>query len=201
MKRLNVLTVLILSMIMFSCATFSKKGFRKEVDKLEETNLTMLNGNYSFYPIKRYIGNDKKQNDSVPNSLRYNNAYDFLINENYQKSREFDSLRMKDNEYQITLNLENKNSLRIKVFENSLVIKDTLLAGKYKKGMFFLDNTFLECRGIPYLFGGCTHNKRRLGLTKSGNLLVNEAVDSSGALLIIIAAGYSYNATFEYKKQ
>ena len=108
---------------------------------------------------------------------------------------------MKDNEYQITLNLENKNSLRIKVFENSLVIKDTLLAGKYKKGMFYLDNTFLECRGIPYLFGGCTHSKRRVGLTKSGNLLVNEAVDSSGALLIIIAAGYSYNATFEYKKQ
>jgi len=74
------------------------------------------------------------------------------------------------------------------------------LKGKYKKGMFYLDNKFLECHGVPYIFGGCNNNKRRIGLTKNGNLLVNEAIDNSGALLLIIGAGYSYNITYEYER-
>jgi len=199
MKRLIVLSVIILSMIMFSCATFSKNGFRKKVDKLEETDITKINGDYSFYPLKRYI-RDKSPNNDIPDSLRSNNAYDFLMNENYQKRKEFDSLRKPENKYQVRLNLIDKKNLKIEVLENLVKIKDTLLKGKYKKGMFYLDNKFLECHGVPYIFGGCNNNKRRIGLTKNGNLLVNEAIDNSGALLLIIGAGYSYNITYEYER-
>lgn len=199
MKRLNVLSVIILSMIMFSCATFSKNGFRKKVDKLEETDITKINGDYSFYPLKKYI-RDKSPNNDIPDSLRSNNAYDFLMNENYQKRKEFDSQRKPENKYQVRLNLIDKKNLKIEVLENLVKIKDTLLTGKYKKGMFYLDNKFLECHGVPYIFGGCNNNKRRIGLTKNGNLLVNEAIDNSGALLLIIGAGYSYNITYEYER-
>lgn len=186
-------------MIMFSCATFSKNGFRKKVDKLEETDITKINGDYSFYPLKKYI-RDKSPNNDIPDSLRSNNAYDFLMNENYQKRIEFDSLRKQENKYQVRLNLIDKKNLKIEVLENLVKIKDTLLTGKYKKGMFYLDNKFLECHGVPYIFGGCNNNKRRIGLTKNGNLLVNEAIDNSGALLLIIGAGYSYNITYEYER-
>lgn len=186
-------------MIMFSCATFSKNGFRKKVDKLEETDITKINGDYSFYPLKKYI-RDKSPNNDIPDSLRSNNAYDFLMNENYQKRKEFDSLRKPENKYQVRLNLIDKKNLKIEVLENLVKIKDTLLTGKYKKGMFYLDNKFLECHGVPYILGGCNNNKRRIGLTKNGNLLVNEAIDNSGALLLIIGAGYSYNITYEYER-
>ena len=37
---------MILSTTIFSCASFSKQGFRKEIENLEETNLTKLNGRY-----------------------------------------------------------------------------------------------------------------------------------------------------------
>lgn len=195
---------MVLSTTVFSCASFSKKGFRKEVEKLDKTNITKLNGNYSFYPIKKYIGNDKKEGNNISDSLKYYfNAYDELNGELAYPPKKigFDSLFKKENEYQISLNVENKNNLRIKVSENSTVIKDTILTGKHKKGMFYLDNKFLKCWGVPYLFGGCQNNKRRIGITKKGNLLINEAVDNGGAILVIIAGGYSYNVAFEYERK
>lgn len=195
---------MILSTTIFSCASFSKKGFRKEIENLEETNLTKLNGKYSFYPIKKYIGNNKNQDNNVPDSLKhYDNAYDLLNGELAYPPRKIgiDSLFKKENEYQIGLTLENKNKLRVQVFENLIVIKDTVLTGKHKKGMFYLDNKFLDCWGVPYLFGGCQNNKRRIGITKKGNLLINEAIDNGGAVLLIFAGGYSYNTTFEYERK
>ena len=199
---LNFLIIAALSLTVCSCASFSKKKFRNEIEKLEETNVSKLNGNYSFHPIKRFYSLDKENpNDKIPDSLKHNNAYQFLVNESFKKKTEFDSFIKSEHDYYVTLNFENKTRLRIKAYENSKVIKDTTLTGKYKNGMFYLDNKFLECSGIPYLFGGCRNNKRRIGLTKRGNLIINEAVNNGGALLFIIGSGYNYNLAFEYQRK
>lgn len=201
-RKINILIIAILCITLNCCASFTKKRFRKEIENLEEINLNKLEGNYSFHPIRRYYSLGKEDpNDKIPDSLVRNNAYDFLVNENYEKRKEFDSLRKKENEYQVSLNLENSKKLRLKVLENSTVIKDTMFIGKYRNGMFYLDNKYLDCNGIPYLFGGCRNNKRRIGLTKNGNLLINEAFSNEGAILLIIGAGYSYNVTYEYKRK
>lgn len=200
-RKLKIIIVIFLVFSFSNCATFSKKRFRKEVEKLEIETISKLNGNYSFNPIKRYYSLVKpEQKDSIPDSLKSNNGYLFLLNQIPNKNNKFDSISSNENNFNLNLILENNNLLKIKVLENSKIIKDTTLSGKYRNGMFYLDNNYLECNGIPYLFGGCRNNKRRIGLTKSGNLLINEAVCNEGALLLIIGEGYSYNLTYEYKR-
>lgn len=198
---LNILIIILLGSTVFSCASFSKKRFRKDLVNLQETTLTNLNGNYSFHPIKRFYNHTKNNPyNHIPDSLRYNNAYDFLINEDHKKELKFDALRKKENSYQISLTLESSHLLRIKVLENSKVIKDTVFAGKLKNRMFYIENRFLSCTGIPFIFGGCVNNKRRIGLTKNNNLLINAAYSNEGALLLVFGAGYNYNVSFEYHR-
>ena len=200
-RRFSLLFIACIIFTFFGCATFSKKRFRKEVEYLEKETVSKLNGNYSFNPIKRYYSFSKPEpKDSSIELLRDNNAYMFLLNKTLNENDKFDSISKLQNNYHLTLNIENNKSLKIQVLENSKIIKDTSLTGHYKNGMFYINNIFLECNGIPYLCGGCRNNKRRIGLTKNGNLLINEAVCNEGALLLIIGVGYSYNLTYEYKR-
>ena len=195
------LYIIFLVLIFSSCATFTKKRFRKDVQNLKVENIKNLNGNYTFNPIKRYYSLGKPQpKDNVPDSLRNNNAYMFLQNRTLNNNDKFDSISKLKNNFLLNLSLENNNLLKIRILEDSTIIRETTLTGKFKKGMFYLDNVFLDCRGVPYLFGGCSNNKRRIGLTKKGNLLINEAVNNEGAFLLIIGSGYSYNLTYEYKR-
>ena len=201
-RKKHIFFLILIALLVQSCAMFSKKRFRKNSEYLTENNIKKLSGNYTFHPVKRISNSgSKKPNDEIPDSLVYNNAYDFMLNMDYKSSKKFDSIRNSKNDYTLNLELENSNRLRIKILENTKVLKDTFLSGKYKKGMFYLDNKYLKCHGVPYLFGGCSNNKRRIGITKNGNLLINEAVSNDGAFLIIFAAGYSYNSTYEYKRK
>ncbi|MDR7210762.1 hypothetical protein [Flavobacterium piscis] len=183
---------------LFGCASFSKKKFKKQLENLKVENISKLEGNYSLNPIKSYTSSGETQ--VVGDSLKNNNAYQFMVNPNFGKKTELSHV-LEENKYLLNLKFENANLLSIKVFQNSMIIKDTVLSGKYKKGMFYLDNKFLECSGIPYLFGGCRNNKRRIGLTKDDNLLINEAVNNEGALLFMFWAGSSYNITYEYRRK
>lgn len=200
--KINIIILIVLSFTIFSCASFTKKRFRNEIVNLEKNELNKLTGNYSLNPIRRYYSLGKENpNDKIPDSLKRNNGYYFLTNESYEKKSEFDSLRKNESKYLLSLNLENQNKLRVELLEDSKVITDTIFEGKHKNGMFYLDNKYLDCNGVPFLFGGCRNNKRRIGLTKNGNLLINEAVSNEGALLLIIGAGYSYNVTYEYERK
>lgn len=198
-RKLNFLILILVSSTILNCASFSKKNIREDLDHLKDTNLTKLNGTYAFHPIKKYHNHSKKQIIQTPALLRTNNAYDFIINQDLNKKLVLDSLI--ENDYQISLHLENKNEIRIKLLENSKVIRDTLFSGKHKNGMFYLNNKFLRCTGVPFLFGGCTNDKRRIGLTKNGNLLINAAYSNEGAFLLVMGAGYNYNESFEYQRK
>ena len=184
----------------FGCASYSKKNIRKELDNLEKIDISRLEGNYFINPTKEYYNYGKTQNENKPDSLKNNNAYQFILNTDFRKINIKDSVGNENDKLSLNLKFKNKNLLSIKVYRDSQIVRDTILYGKYKKGMFYLDNKFLDCNGVPYLFGGCRNNKRRIGLTKKGNLLVNEAVSNEGAILLIIGAGYSYNLTYEYQR-
>lgn len=184
----------------FGCASYSKKNIRKELDNLEKIDISRLEGNYFINPTKEYYNYGKTQNENKPDSLKNNNAYQFILNTDFRKINIKDSVGNENDKLSLNLKFKNKNLLSIKVYRDSQIVRDTILYGKYKKGMFYLDNKFLDCNGVPYLFGGCRNNKRRIGLTKKGNLLINEAVSNEGAILLIIGAGYSYNLTYEYQR-
>lgn len=201
-QKLIITFLILLSVPLYGCVSFSKKVFRKEMVNIEENNLYEINGYYSVNPIKEYYSLNKDEPDrKVPDSSMRINGYYFLTGENYTKQHEFDSLNKNNNTYFLGLNLENKERLSVKLIENSHIIRDTIFNGRYKNGMFYIDNEYLNCDGIPYLFGGCTNNKRRIGLTKKGNLLINEAVSNDGALLLFFWTGYEYNVTYEYERK
>ncbi|WP_440715246.1 hypothetical protein [Flavobacterium sp. 22076] len=186
-----------------SCASFSKKKFSNVLQNLKREDISKLEGSYTLNPIVKYLNDKPEELDSenkVPDSLVRNNVYQFMVTPNSSFKKNIFK-KSENNNRSIDLKFQNENLLSIKIHENSEIIIDTVLSGKYKKGMFYLDNKFLKCRHIPYLFGGCENNKRRIGLNKNGNLLVNEASDNSGALLLFFWAGSAYNVTYEYQRK
>ncbi|WP_452601806.1 hypothetical protein [Pontimicrobium sp. MEBiC06410] len=197
MKAKFILPVGILIMTIFtSCASFSKREFSKDYSKLSEGNLSIISGKYKIYPSKRFGKNFKNVDKD---SLKYTNIYREIVNEYWKEKNKSSNLTYNQNDYFVQLELI-KNNLSVKLFENNILIKEAQLAGKLRKGMFYLDNKQLDCYGIPYIFGGCLNNKRRLAISNNNNLIVNEAVSNEGAFLLLMGSGHRYNSSFEFER-
>jgi len=197
MKAKFILPVSLIMMTIFTnCASFSKRGFSKDYTKLSEENLSTISGKYKIYPSKRFGGKFKNVDKD---SLRYINIYRKIVNEYWKGKNKLSNQSHNQNDYFVQLDLI-KSSLSVKLFENKVLIKEAQLGGKLKKGMFYLDNKQLDCYGIPYIFGGCLNNKRRLAISKNNNLIVNEAVGNEGAFLLIMRSGHRYNSSFEFER-
>ena len=197
-KTLKLLLLLLVSVSLLNCASFSTKDFKNDYTRINESNLLSFNGKYSFYPIKKF---DKKDpNSQYDISQNIINSYNYITND-ILKFDDKDSIVKGLTEYHIELNLINNTDLDVALFKNNKSIKKQQIKGELKKdGMFYLDNKYLKCNGIPYLFGGCNNNKRRITLSKNNNLIINEALDNTGALLFIFWAGQSYNGVYEFKR-
>lgn len=199
MKNLfRIFLVLLVSALLFNCASFSKKDFKKDYISLNPVDIYKFNGKYTFAPIKKY---DKKNEHSDLESIKkYINSYNYITND-ILKFENVDSTVNNVSQYYIELKILNTTELSIELFKNNNSLKKQQIKGTLKKdGMFYLDNNYLKCTGIPYLFGGCNNNKRRIAISKNNNLIVNEAVDNSGALLFLFWAGQSYNSTYEFER-
>lgn len=197
-KTLKLLLLLLVSVSLLNCASFSTKDFKNDYTRINESNLLSFNGKYSFYPIKKF---DKKNpNSQYDISQNIINSYNYITND-ILKFDDNDSIVKGLTEYHIELNLINNTDLDVALFKNNKSIKKQQIKGELKKdGMFYLDNKYLKCNGIPYLFGGCNNNKRRIMLSKNNNLIINAALDNTGALLFIFWAGQSYNGVYEFKR-
>jgi hypothetical protein len=195
-KNIQIFMALLVAITLFNCASFSKKDFKNDYTKINETNLASFNGKYTIFPLKKY--GLQKEFSNTDTLSKYINSYNDITNENLK----FDDTKSVLNEqYLIELSIVNNTILNIDLFKNNSSIKKQQINGRIKKdGMFYLDNKFLKCHGMPYLFGGCRNNKRRIAISKNNNLIVNEAVDNSGALLLFIWAGYSYNSAYEFTR-
>ncbi|MEO8932797.1 MAG: hypothetical protein ABI295_00700 [Xanthomarina sp.] len=197
MKYFKNIFIFTLGILFFGCASFSKKDFKEQSIPLNEHNLDKLNGNYSFYPINRY---GKLFGRIHADSLKYTNSYQEVTNHNWKKKQKLDSILTEKTYYSIAVKLSGSKRLHVSLLENGTKIRDTTFNGKIKNGMFYLDNKFLKCWGILYLFGGCQNNKRRIGLSLNTNLITNEAISDEGAFLFIFGAGVNYNASYEFER-
>lgn len=197
MKILRGFFLMALISLCFGCASFSKKGFRKELKPLTNKNLNNLNGNYSFYPKQRF---GDRYVDNNADSLRCTNSYHRIINENRSVRRKFDSIKNDNSSYSVNLKLIENKKLHISLLENGIKISDTMFEGTLRNKMFYIDNNFLECTGIPYLVGGCNNSKRRIGLSNENHLIINEAINNEGAFLLLIGGGHRYNSSYEFER-
>lgn len=187
----SLFTYLIIIISLSSCASFSGKIIKKDKVKLTETDLKKITGTYELLPDIKYDA--KGESEFIDKKASLNNIYSFLSDTKI----EFDSLK----KYTVRLDLINKNKLKFMVSNEKIIVDSIVMTGKLKNnGLFHLDNKFLKCHGIPYLFGGCINHKTRIGITKDNGLVVNQAVDNSGAFLLFIWSGYSYNSAYHFKK-
>ena len=194
------LLILFLPFIFIGCATFSKKDFRKEITNLDENTIHNISGKYKIYPFKRF-GKKISSYDHIDSLRKHGNLYHSITNENWEDKKILDSAMIynKDN-YHVDLKISNRTLLKVSFIENNTVVKDTTFNGKIKNGMFYVDNNYYKINGIPYLFGGYSSKKRRIGLSIKGNLIVNKAIAIEGAVLLIFGNGFSYNSSSEFER-
>jgi hypothetical protein len=69
------------------------------------------------------------------------------------------------------------------------------------RNFFHLDNKLLNCWGVPYIFGGCEHEKTRIGITEDHGLVVQHAYDDFGAILIFFGSGRSFNSVILFRSK
>lgn len=191
MKSLSV-TFLFMIFLFTSCASFSDKMIKNDKTVLTENDLSRLEGRYELFAHVKYYekGNvGKVDSDDVK---QYSNLNRFL-----KDSKTEYNLKEK---YSVEIKLFNPNKIKFITLKDHVKTDSIELGGKLKKGLFYLDNKCLKRNGVPYIFGGYTNYKTRIGLSKDHNLIVNYAYDNSGALLFFIWAGSSYNSAYQYKR-
>lgn len=197
---MKILFLLLISLVLSNCASFSNKDFKGEYSKIKETDLFSINGKYSFYPVKKYDQKNENSDLDLESLKKYTNSYNFITNE-HLKFEQIDSISNTISDYYIELKLNNDTELNVELFKNNFSLNKQQIKGILKKdGMFYLDNKYLKCNGIPYLIGGCNNNKRRITLSKNHNLIINAAFDNTGALLFFFWAGQSHNSTYEFQR-
>ena len=183
-------TVIVLLCMMTSCASYSPRMINKAKHKIDAASITSLSGTYDMHVLQRY---DRKGDVQEPYEGGYYKAFRHLEVDD----KEYDSL----SNYTITLKLVNDKNLKAVLLKDGNPVDTTVIAGRLKgNGLFHFKGENLDCTGIPYILGGCTASKTRIGLTKEGNLLVNYAYSSEGALLLIFGAGVSYNTVHSFSR-
>jgi hypothetical protein len=184
-------TIIGIAILVQSCATYSGRKVKKDKIKLTDENFDLIAGTYELLPDKEYLKNGDSEQIEEDNS--YNNLYRYICD----NTIEFDSV----SKYYVDIKVITKRKLQFDLRKEKLKIGSIQLGGKLKhNGLFHLDNKNFSCHGIPYIFGGCQSDKTRIGITKDSGLLINKAVDNSGALLIIIGAGYSLDFAYHFKR-
>jgi hypothetical protein len=187
------ITLFLFLIIFSSCATYSKKDFKKSLINIDESNIASLNGSYKIFPV--YSFNKKESN--IPDSLKFRTGW-FMYEMIQNSAPYYDKIAsIAYNSAQVRIQ---NNFFKYILKNNDSIVKNDSIEFKLKKGMLRLKNSFYKCEGVPFIFGGCRNGRIRIGLSKSKNMIINKSYDQYGALLIIFGAGLTENKNFEYEK-
>ena len=174
------------SIFLVSCASFQSRHTREIKQNLTEDILSSFPKKYESVSHGGFF-RDNKSDTSKPVQL-------FKV---LADSTQFSSIA--DEKY-VEIAFPNKNIVLFKLYSDTTLVRQVKLSGKLKKdGFFHLNNTLRKCHGLPYILGGCYIRKTRLGVSKSGDLIMNNAIDSYGAFMLVLGFGYRYNAGYFYR--
>lgn len=184
-------TIIGIAVLVQSCATYSGRIVKKDKIKLTDESFDLIAGTYELLPDKEYLKNGDSKH--VGNKNSYYNLYRYIRDNKI----EFDSV----SKYYVDIKVITKRKLQFDLRKENLKIGSIQLDGKLKhNGLFYLDNKNFSCHGVPYIFGGCDNDKTRIGVAEDSGLLINMAINSSWAFLIMISHGHSYNIAYHYKR-
>lgn len=145
--------------------------------------------------------NEKYENFSYGNYIKKNEFNPSRNEDLYQMLTDSSRTSVKEKKQYVHIRFPNESKVSIKFYSDTTLLEELNISGKLEAdGFFLLKNTTRECHGIPYILGGCNIIKRRIGLSQSGDLIIEEAISNEGAFLLIIGSGYSYSSASLIKK-
>ena len=189
-KMKNVIKTILLAFTICSCASFRTRIVRNVKAEIAPTELSVIDGTYSMNPSNYF---NEKGESYEPNYKTRLNMYHYLR----LSDSEADSLA----NYQVTIKTLKNNLIQCVLKKDDVSIDSVEIRGSLRSnGMFHFKDNELECFGIPYILGGCSQSKVRIGISKNNELLINSAYNSEAALLILFGNSMSYNSAFSFSR-
>lgn len=186
--KFNAPYVIISFLFVFqSCATFQNSLVNENRIKINRDSIINYENEYSILSYKSTLEKGKYNQEKKDLIDAINRSYD-----NHQKSS-FKSYKVK---------FINENTIQIQGLDSLKNIQLSYrINGKIKRNGFFnVNNKYMKCNRIPYLFGGCTNAKTRIGFSKDQELIIQNAYYDFGAVLIIFGSSVDYNEALFFKK-
>jgi hypothetical protein len=178
--------------VLFSgCASFSDRPIRRHKVKLDKDEISKLSGTYQLFPDLTYKKN------GVAETLHYQ-----PITERFHQYISKRGIYFKPSEnVAVDVMVIDNSQIRFNFKKDSLIVDSVTLSAKLQsRGLLLLGNKYVEFQGVPYILGGSKSEKTRIGLASDGGLILNHAYDNSGALLLFIGAGISYDSAYHFKR-
>tara|TARA_R110000751_G_scaffold287893_3_gene392819 strand:- start:524 stop:928 length:405 start_codon:yes stop_codon:yes gene_type:complete len=134
---MKIIKLILLSLIFTNCASYSRKEFKNELIKIDDTNSASLNGKYESLPFY-YFGEQSEWNttDSLKTKKHFD-VYERIQN----KAPYYDKTEILDYDY-INLNFKPNGKLTFELISNDSIIKKDSIEYKVKRGMIKLKNSF-----------------------------------------------------------
>jgi hypothetical protein len=192
LRPFKILISILICSTFYSCVSFERIYKRMEKVSVTKTNFNKLTGSYEMFAGLEYNNKrDKKTFLEVPKNLK-SSFYKDVTN----KAILIDS----NAKYSVNIDCT-KDRISFVFFKDKIIFDSINIKGKIKKnGFYYLANSKVRYNGIPYLLGGYQQTKVRLGLSSKGELIVNKAYESAGALLFFMWAGEQYNTCYLFEK-
>jgi len=180
-----------LCLLFSGCASFSDRPIRRHKVKLHKDEISKISGTYQLFPDLAYAKN------GVVETLRYQ-----PITEHFHQYISKRGIYFKPSENVVVdLKVMDNNQIRFHFKKDSIIVDSVTLSAKLQsRGLLLLGNKYVEFQGVPYILGGSKSEKTRIGLASDGGLILNHAYDNSGALLLLIGAGLSYDSAYHFKR-
>jgi len=179
--------LILFSILFLSCGSFKDK--QENFQKINENNVTILNGNYSVF--KKTKSNEYYYFDNLNEKFyrKYGRGERDTIN--------FDTISGGI----LKISILNNRELNLDFIKNDRIVKNQKLKYKFKNdGFLYIKNRNTLIGGIPYIFGGIDVRKVRIALNENNNLLLNDVFNSSGAFLLIFGDAKVWEETNIYKR-
>lgn len=179
--------LILFSILFLSCGSFKDK--QENFQKINENNVTILNGNYSVF--KKNKSSEYYYSDNLNEKFyrKYGRGVRDTIN--------FDTISGGI----LKISIINKRKLKLDFIKNDKTVKNQILRYKFKNdGFLYIKNRNTLIGGLPYIYGGIDVKKVRIALNENNDLLLNEFFNSSGAFLLIFGDAKVWEKTNIYKR-
>lgn len=168
----NLIVLILFSLLLQNCVTFDKKLVNPVL--VNKTNINDLNGRYEMFSSSDdTIRIKQKLTQSFLNEMQINIS---------KRDTILDSLK----NYEFAIEVINNKKIKLSFFEDGNRFKSMFLKGKLKKDGYFHIKNKVKTWGIPYLVGALHINKKRLSVSKKGDLIFDSSHHRSGAFLLFV---------------